>query len=251
MQLKFNIHLMVLCTILLMLVMPRTSVAAQCTPRADWTSSYTIAKGDTLNRIARRYGLTAQQVAQGNCIANLNRIYVGQTLRVPTANHGNSGNNGNHGTSTVRTIDAEIWVYGAPNPHSQVRTIIRGETVTLFYRSEDGAWVYIRTSGQDYGWIQTYQLTDNRPTARLPINNTPEDAGQAQINDTGVRLRAGPGTHTRVLAQLSYERVFLLGRSHDGSWVKVRTVDQRVGWVYGQYLQVTSGTLSSLPVATY
>ncbi|MBZ0286847.1 MAG: LysM peptidoglycan-binding domain-containing protein, partial [Anaerolineae bacterium] len=54
-----------------------------CTPRADWTSTYTIQRGDTLFSIAQRFNLTLQQLQQANCISNPNVLQVGQALRVP------------------------------------------------------------------------------------------------------------------------------------------------------------------------
>lgn len=43
---------------------------------------YTVVKGDTLSKIAKRYGTTVAQLASWNNIANVNLIYVGQKLRV-------------------------------------------------------------------------------------------------------------------------------------------------------------------------
>lgn len=44
---------------------------------------YTIQKGDTLSRIALRYGTTVQVLAELNHIANKNQLYVGHKLLVP------------------------------------------------------------------------------------------------------------------------------------------------------------------------
>lgn len=43
---------------------------------------YTVRSGDTLSGIAAKYGTTYQKLAQMNGIANSNKIYVGQKLRV-------------------------------------------------------------------------------------------------------------------------------------------------------------------------
>lgn len=43
---------------------------------------YTVKSGDTLSGIAAKYGTTYQKIAQLNGIANPNKIYVGQKLRV-------------------------------------------------------------------------------------------------------------------------------------------------------------------------
>ena len=43
---------------------------------------YTIVKGDTLNKIAHHYHVTADDLAYWNNITDRNLIYVGQKLRI-------------------------------------------------------------------------------------------------------------------------------------------------------------------------
>ena len=43
---------------------------------------YTVKKGDTLSKIAKKYGTTYQKLAQMNGIKNPNIIYAGQKIRV-------------------------------------------------------------------------------------------------------------------------------------------------------------------------
>ena len=63
-------------------VMPAQVSQAQCRPRNDW-AAYVVVRGDTLSRIARRFGTTVAALTSGNCLTNANFIYVGQRLRVP------------------------------------------------------------------------------------------------------------------------------------------------------------------------
>jgi LysM repeat protein len=44
---------------------------------------YTIQKGDSLSRIAKRYGVSAKDLAAANEISNPNKIRVGQKIKVP------------------------------------------------------------------------------------------------------------------------------------------------------------------------
>ena len=44
---------------------------------------YVVQAGDTLYAIAKKYGVTVQQIADANHIANVNLIYVGQVLIIP------------------------------------------------------------------------------------------------------------------------------------------------------------------------
>lgn len=61
----------------LILLQLLVTVASALTYRVQW--------GDTLYRIAARFGTTMQAIAQANQISNPNLIYVGQELIIPTA----------------------------------------------------------------------------------------------------------------------------------------------------------------------
>jgi LysM repeat protein len=52
-------------------------------PNASGSTTYVVQRGDTLFRIATRYGLTTQQLAAANGIYNPSLIYTGQTLTIP------------------------------------------------------------------------------------------------------------------------------------------------------------------------
>ncbi len=68
------------------------SVAAIGPNQQGGTIIYTVRAGDTLASIARRYNTTVAALAQLNGIANPNRIYVGQRLRVPAPGSGTPTN---------------------------------------------------------------------------------------------------------------------------------------------------------------
>lgn len=48
------------------------------------TTTYIVVRGDTLGRIATRFGTTVAAIAQANGITNINLIFVGQRLTIPT-----------------------------------------------------------------------------------------------------------------------------------------------------------------------
>lgn len=77
------------------LILPPNAKAVPAAPSAPAVSSppssssmvvggtYTIQKGDSLSAIAKRYGVTASDLAAANGIANPNRIRIGQKIKVP------------------------------------------------------------------------------------------------------------------------------------------------------------------------
>lgn len=64
------------------LIVPGPSQPDVLPPQAI-RETYTVRYGDTLNRLALRYGLSAQRIAEVNRIANIHLIYAGQTLLIP------------------------------------------------------------------------------------------------------------------------------------------------------------------------
>jgi LysM repeat protein len=61
-------------------------------------AAYIVHAGDTLARIAARYGVTVQAIAQANRITNINLIRVGQRLVIPGG--GGDGGGGSSNTNT-------------------------------------------------------------------------------------------------------------------------------------------------------
>ena len=47
-------------------------------------SYYTVVRGDTLSKIAKHYGWSVDYLAGANHITNINRIFVGQVLFIPS-----------------------------------------------------------------------------------------------------------------------------------------------------------------------
>lgn len=51
----------------------------------DGDMVYLVKKGDTLTDVSGRVGYSVQELADSNCIDNVNLIYAGQTLRIPAS----------------------------------------------------------------------------------------------------------------------------------------------------------------------
>lgn len=67
------------------LIIPTTGEPAPtAAPSSGHTIIHVVSVGETIYRIALRYGVTIQAIAQANGIANPNVIYVGQRLLIPS-----------------------------------------------------------------------------------------------------------------------------------------------------------------------
>jgi len=62
---------------------PTPTTTPGCVPRDDWKLTYTVKQDDALVRIAELYDTWAKELAEGNCLKDMNVIIVGQVLRVP------------------------------------------------------------------------------------------------------------------------------------------------------------------------
>jgi stage VI sporulation protein D len=47
------------------------------------SQTYTVQSGDTLSKIAKRFGVTVDAIVKANNIANPNLIKAGQVLKIP------------------------------------------------------------------------------------------------------------------------------------------------------------------------
>lgn len=60
-----------------------TVTASNCAANEGWTAIYSVQAGDSLGRIAERYGVSLLRLQTANCISDANRLSVGQILAVP------------------------------------------------------------------------------------------------------------------------------------------------------------------------
>lgn len=66
----------------------------------NFSTTYVVQSGDTLSRIAARFGTTVQELAQLNDISNPNLIYIGEVLKLPVSNSVKSGASSNQYQTT-------------------------------------------------------------------------------------------------------------------------------------------------------
>ena len=76
-----------LVVMLLAIAAPAVVMAAPATAPADastyYSSSYSVKKGDSLYKLARRYGITVYALASANGLSTTSHIYIGQHLYIP------------------------------------------------------------------------------------------------------------------------------------------------------------------------
>lgn len=85
--------------------------------------THTVALGETLYSIARRYGVSAEAIAAANGVVNLDYIYAGQTLTIPGSGPSwepapapQAGGGRLHRVSLGETLYGIAWKYGVSVP---------------------------------------------------------------------------------------------------------------------------------------
>jgi murein DD-endopeptidase MepM/ murein hydrolase activator NlpD len=107
-------------------------------PRLIGTSGesvHIVQAGESLSVIALRYGITAQQIAQANSITDINRIYAGQHLLIPSGGGAVSGAT-SAATSGTESAAATTSVASAAAASSITHTVRLGDTlyrISLIY----------------------------------------------------------------------------------------------------------------------
>ncbi|HVU12244.1 MAG TPA: SH3 domain-containing protein, partial [Phototrophicaceae bacterium] len=159
----------------------------------------------------------------------------------------------------VRSIPA----LGAP----VLVTVNAGYSTNIIGRSGDGQWVQVKIAGQ-IGWIGTAVLAIvNGDINSAPVNDpltipyggwenpragltSVTSSYTGKLDNSGLRVRSGPGSAYVVLANAPRYTVFsLLGRTDDNMWVQVN-YDGTLGWVAAEFVdfQQGLGVFNALPI---
>jgi len=94
-------------------------------------SDYEIRPGDTLSKIAKKYGVTVKQLQEANGIKNPNLIFAGNNLKIPIEQDEAFDIPGltigkDNNPSSVKTL------YGIPTPSGSTPTVPSGDARTLY-----------------------------------------------------------------------------------------------------------------------
>ncbi len=133
------------------------------------TIVYTVRAGDTLALIARRYNTTVAVLAQLNGIANPNRIYIGQRLRVPAAG---SGTPANPVRISFPAGGISATVRGSvtfPNRSCYLVAAQAGQHMTVTVTSAGQAANFLITSVRNSAPLKRLENEDRTWTVTLPV----------------------------------------------------------------------------------
>jgi SH3-like domain-containing protein len=156
------------------------------------------------------------------------------------------------------TVKATLTLFSRPAAESYTNTMVKaGLPVSVFGRSADDQWLYIRTYDGQLGWFPNASLDVSVP-GELPVLT---DAPPSPIRPFGSmqgliktsaeynNLREGPGESYAIVATVPlWTDLTLYGRSTDDQWLYVETQDGQRAWISVLLVSPsTPYTLNELP----
>ena len=133
--------------------------------------------------------------------------------------------------------------------YERVATIYQGQPVAVIGRFTDNAWVKIRLTNGQEGWVNSFYLIMSVPVYDLPVIGIPQELTLATVTAPAVNVRTGPGLdYPSIAIQYQGQVVRMIGWAGAGTWVKVRLGNGVEGWINSTVLQVNM-SISDLPVA--
>jgi LysM repeat protein len=204
----------------------------------SYSATYVVQRGDTLARIAARHGTTIRALAAANGITNINFVWVGQRLRVPSGySTPSSGGTASGGTSyrvrrgdTLTAIAARhgvsMWTLARYNGISNPSRIYVGQVIRIPGGSAPsqpsapsggtgGRWIDVNLSAQR---ITAYQgntaVRSSLVSTGLPRTPTPTGRFYIQRKYASVAM-SGPGYY---LPAVPYSMFFYAGYAIHGTY---------------------------------
>ncbi len=199
--------------------------------------TYTVVRGDTLGRIAARFGSTVSAIAQRNGIANPNRIFPGQVLIIP-------GTTGGPGPQPTEPPPPPTEPPG-PTPPPMTGEFELGGQVISFAYPEAMRGAGMRWVKRQYVWNQGDAVSD---VQNLIVNAQSQDFKiLLSIKGNPAQLAANPSAYYQNFANF-LGQVAQLGPDAIEVWNE-QNVDRE--WPTGQispqaYTQMLSAAYSAI-----
>ena len=153
---------------------------------------------------------------------------------------------------SAKTTEYVNFRSGPGTNYSSKGVIASGTTVTVTDRS-NSQWYAVRLSNGSTGYIfaQYLKVTGTSSVTPTPTQ-APSNDGTVQAKLTAdVNLRRGAGTNYGVIKVIGTGTTVTVTDASNSQWYKVKLSDGTEGYLFSEYLKVTSGNIDSAkPSAT-
>ena len=153
---------------------------------------------------------------------------------------------------TAKTTEYVNFRSGPGTNYSSKGVIASGTTVTVTDRS-NSQWYAVRLANGSTGYIFAQYLKVTGTSSATPTpTQAPSNDGTVQAKLTAdVNLRRGAGTNYGVIKVIGTGTTVTVTDASNSQWYKVKLSDGTEGYLFSEYLKVTSGDINSAkPSAT-
>ena len=153
---------------------------------------------------------------------------------------------------SAKTTEYVNFRSGPGTNYSSKGVIASGTTVTVTDRS-NSQWYAVRLANGSTGYIFAQYLKVTGTSSATPTpTQAPSNDGTVQAKLTAdVNLRRGAGTNYGVIKVIGTSTTVTVTDASNSQWYKVKLSDGTEGYLFSEYLKVTSGDINSAkPSAT-
>ena len=158
----------------------------------------------------------------------------------------------NGSEQSAKTTEYVNFRSGPGTNYSSKDVIASGTTVTVTDRS-NSEWYAVRLANGSTGYIFAQYLKVTGTSSATPTpTQAPSNDGTVQAKLTAdVNLRRGAGTNYGVIKVIGTGTTVTVTDASNSQWYKVKLSDGTEGYLFSEYLKVTSGNIDSAkPSAT-
>ena len=154
------------------------------------------------------------------------------------------------GSVSAQTTEYVNLRSGPGTSYSSKGVIASGTQVTVTDRS-NSTWYAVKTASGTTGYIYSIYLkilSDNTATTtpKPTATPTPAPSGTVQAKTTaGVNLRRGAGTGYGIIKVVPENTTVTVTDTSNSQWYKVKLSDGTEGYLFSEYLKITSGSTAS------
>lgn len=224
-------------------------------PGTNYNSKGVIALGTTVTVTdtsnAQWYAVRLSNGSTGYIFAEY-ISFTGSNTPSATAAPTQAPSNGSE--QTAKTTEYVNFRSGPGTNYSSKGVIALGTTVTVTDTS-NSEWYAVRLSNGSTGYIFAQYLklnSSSSATATPAPTQAPSNDGTVQAKLTAdVNLRRGAGTNYGVIKVIGTGTTVTVTDASNSQWYKVKLSDGTEGYLFSEYLKVTSGDINSAkPSAT-
>ena len=220
-------------------------------PGTNYSSKGVIALGTTVTVTdtsnAQWYAVRLSNGSTGYIFAEY-ISFTGSNTPSATAAPTQAPSNGSE--QTAKTTEYVNFRSGPGTNYTSKGVIASGTTVTVTDRS-NSQWYAVRLANGSTGYIFAQYLKVTGTSSATPTQ-TPSNDGTVQAKLTAdVNLRRGAGTNYGVIKVIGTGTTVTVTDASNSQWYKVKLSDGTEGYLFSEYLKVTSGDINSAkPSAT-